>query len=362
MTKKYMHWMHNLRDWPISRSLWWGYRFPVWYKGEPQEIIDENGKIVTKIGDTVVRDMQDAVKKGLAKVSLEKPEGEGWIQDDNVFDTWFSSGQWPYATLMKFNLFDKFYPTDLMETGYDILELWVSRMIMLGLYKTGQIPFKDVYLHGLILAEDGQKMSKSKGNIIDPRDVFEEYGADALRLAYLTGTKAGSGTAIGKNKLEGNKRFLNKLWNITKFVMMNIKDAKNEIAYWKEKDIAEALTQDDKKMLKEIKDITKKLEKTIENFKFGPVITDLRSSVWHTFADWYIEAVKSRVYIKDEEKAKDPKVQASKKAAQYVLYTSLKQYIKLLHPIIPFITEKLWQEIPKKDTEHESVMFVGWEI
>ena len=355
MTKKYMHWMNNLRDWPISRSLWWGYRFPVWYKGKLEETIDESGKIITKIGDVEVKDIQDAVKKGLAKVSLEKPEGKDWVQDENVFDTWFSSGQWPFATLMKYNLMDKFYPTDLMETGYDILEFWVSRMIMLGLYRTGKIPFKDVYLHGLILAEDGQKMSKSKGNVIDPRDVFNEYGADALRLAYLTGAKAGAGTAIGKNKLEGNKRFLNKLWNIAKFVQLNIKDVKREIATWDKNFIK--LQPEDEQMLQEVTNIKQSLEKGIKEFKFGPAIIDLRNSVWHVFADEYIEQVKPRLYNTDSTSTNSLQ---SKKAAQFVLYTALREYLKMLHPIIPFITERLWREFPRKPEEHESIMFNLW--
>ena len=355
MIKKYMHWMNNLRDWPISRSLWWGYRFPVWYKGKLEETINENGKIITKIGNVEVKDIQDAVKKGLAKVSLEKPEGEEWVQDKNVFDTWFSSGQWPFATLMKYNLMDKFYPTNLMETGYDILEFWVSRMIMLGLYRTGEIPFKDVYLHGLILAEDGQKMSKSKGNVIDPRDVFNEYGADALRLAYLTGAKAGAGTAIGKNKLEGNKRFLNKLWNIAKFVQLNIKDVKNEIATWDKNSIK--LQPEDEKMLQEVTNIKQTLEKGIKEFKFGPAIIDLRNSVWHVFADEYIEQVKPRLYNADSINSNRLE---SKKAAQFVLYTTLREYLKMLHPIIPFITERLWREFPRKPGEHESIMFNLW--
>lgn len=353
MTKKYFHWMENLRDWPISRSLWWGYRFPVWYKGKPEEFVDENGKIVTKIGDTVVRDIHEAVKKGLAVVSLKKPEGDGWIQDDNVFDTWFSSGQWPFVTLMKWDLFDKFYPTDLMETGYDILEWWVSRMIMLGLYRTGKIPFKEVYLHGLILAEDGQKMSKSKGNVVYPDEVINEYGADALRLFYFTGAKAGAGMPLERSKLEGNRRFLNKLWNIAKFVLMNIEDVYNEIPTWSEKDVQ--LKDEDKKMLKEVKTMAQKRIEAFKNYTFGSFIIDLRTSVWNTFADWYIESVKPRLYNKEGSQDKDPE---SRKAAQYTLYNVLRTYLILLHPFIPFITDRIWQEMPKRKGDHKSLMFV----
>ncbi len=353
MTKKYFHWMENLRDWPISRSLWWGYRFPVWYKGKPEEFVDENGKIVTKIGDTVVRDIHEAVKKGLAVVSLKKPEGDGWIQDDNVFDTWFSSGQWPFVTLMKWDLFDKFYPTDLMETGYDILEWWVSRMIMLGLYRTGKIPFKEVYLHGLILAEDGQKMSKSKGNVVYPDEVINEYGADALRLFYFTGAKAGAGMPLERSKLEGNRRFLNKLWNIAKFVLMNIEDVYNEIPTWSEKDVQ--LKDEDKKMLKEVKTMAQKRIEAFKNYTFGSFIIDLRTSVWNTFADWYIESVKPRLYNKEGSQDKD---RESRKAAQYTLYNVLRTYLILLHPFIPFITDRIWQEMPKRKGDHESLMFV----
>ena len=161
LKKRYIHWMENLRDWPISRSLWWGYRIPAWYKGTITELTDENGKIINKIGDTLVTDFSDAVAKEVAQLSLDSP-GEGWVQDDDVFDTWFSSGQWPYATLMRNGLIDTFFPTDLLETGYDILELWVSRMIMFAGYRFNKIPFKDVYLHGMVQGTDGQKMSKSK--------------------------------------------------------------------------------------------------------------------------------------------------------------------------------------------------------
>ncbi len=358
MTKVYLDWMYNLRDWPISRSLWWGYRFPVWYKGKVEEKIDENGKVITYIDGTPVKDFKEAEEKGLAKISKKSP-GKGWIQSDYVFDTWFSSGQWPFATLMKFKLFDKFYPTQVMETGYDILKWWVSRMVMLGLYRTGKIPFEHVYLHGLIKSFDGQKMSKSKGNVVYPHELIEKYGADVLRLFYIVGNKAGANYQITHDKLEGNKRFLNKLWNASKFVLFNIEEVKDKLPQLKPQELK--LSADDKKMVKEVDKIAERVKKYIESFKFGIIAVDLRQHFWEIFCDWYLEIVKPRLYTKDKngnpiEYDKDDRL-----AAQWTLYYALQKYLKILHPYIPFITERIWQEMPKGKGDHRSLMFSRWE-
>lgn len=359
MTKKYFHWMKNLRDWPISRALWWGYRFPVWYKGALDTTYGEDGKVIELIGGEIVHDFSDAVEKGLAKVSKVSP-GEGWIQDENVFDTWFSSGQWPYVTLEKEGLLDVMYPTDTMETGYDILEFWVSRMIMLGLFRTGEVPFKDVYLHGLIRAADGQKMSKSKGNVVTLDDLVGEFGADAIRMLYIVGNKAGASYRLDKEKLAGNRNFLNKVWNASKYVFFSISDLEKP---WELQEAALAFTEDDKKIITEAREMAAQVEKKIKNYRFGLVAVDLIQSFWHSFCDTYIEQVKSRLYTKDKEgnPINDSEEGiASRKAGQWTLWFVLGMYLKMLHPYIPFITEYLWASYPKAESESETLMYAKW--
>ncbi len=530
MTKVYLDWLKDLRDWPISRSLWWGYRFPVWYKGKLEEKIDENGKIINTINGTPVKNFFDAVKKGLAKIQIKNPnqkivlipgllapEVDGvytrlknkypnvtiidtgkikqtykdykklldkidlndsvivahslgctaiidylienninlkslilispstkkskyynlfkkvgfwkniekiseihkktnelimiysdndefftkedfenfakeikatpilepnkkhfwtpfydhnskelekflnkytkteWIQDESVFDTWFSSGQWAYAPLMKWRLFEKFYPTDVMETGYDILRIWVSRMVMLGLYKTGKIPFKDVYLHGLIKSFDGQKMSKSKGNIVEPDKIINEYGADVLRLFYIVGNKAGANYQITNEKLIGNKRFLNKLWNASKFILLNIDDSKEILVNLTKDEVN--LTELNKKIIKDVENLFETSKKKIQEFKFGIVIEEIMQHFWHTFCDIYLEESKKALYTKDKKGNPINYDKEARLATQWTLLFSLKQYLKILHPFIPFITERIWQTLPKSKDESETIMY-----
>lgn len=354
MAKKYLNWMENLHDWPVSRSLWWGYRIPVWYKGELEERIDEQGQVVELIAGTQVSDIYDAVAKGLALVQVESP-GEGWIQDPDVFDTWFSSGQWVYATLFANELGDTFMPTDIMETAYDILELWVSRMMMLTLYTQGEIPFKHVYLHGLVKAPDGQKMGKSKGNVVQPTEVIDKYGADSLRLLYLVGNKAGAGYPVSYEKLEGYKRFLNKIWNASKFVLSITADMTGgDTPSSNEQDI---------KLLQGLDELTKSVTKHIEHFRLGMAAELLYQEFWHTFCDVYLEEVKPRIYTKDREGNAintSPEAQADRASAQITLLTALRTYMQLLHPFIPFITERVWQELPKSEEESKTVMHSKW--
>jgi valyl-tRNA synthetase len=359
MTKKYLHWMKNLRDWPISRSLWWGYRFPVWYKGELETAFGSDGKVSESIAGIKVESFDEAVEKGLAQVSLTSP-GEGWLQDENVFDTWFSSGQWPYVTLEKENLLDVMYPTDVMETGYDILEFWVSRMIMLGYFRTGKAPFKDVYLHGLIKAADGQKMSKSKGNVTTLDDLVGEYGADAIRMLYIVGNKAGASYRLDKEKLTGNRNFLNKVWNASKYVYFSIADLVNP---WEMDEKTLALTDDDKKMLETARTMAEHVDKKIKGFRFGLVAVDLIQSFWHEFCDAYLEQIKGRMYTKDREGNainNTPEGIASRIAGQWTLWKVLGIYLKLLHPYIPFITEYLWASYPKAESDSETIMYASW--
>lgn len=347
MEKSYFSWMENLRDWPISRSLWWGYRFPVWYHGEKEEHVDDEGKIV----ETVDGKPLDPADETQLKVQTDSP-GKGWKQDEDVFDTWFSSGQWPFVTLMVWNLMDVFYPTDVMETMYDILPLWVSRMIMLGLYRTGKVPFRDVYLHGMLRAPDGQKMSKSKGNVTNMDDVVQKHGADTLRLFYYTAGKAGGSYNLDWERIKFCRNFLNKVWNASRFVLMNLRDMNIEIRDKKPEELK--LKKEDKEMLEQVKKLGEDVGRNIEKFKFNLAADAVFDSFWHVFCDQYIEAAKGRVYSKEgKELDKD-----SKEAAQYTLLEALKTYLKILHPFAPFITESLWRYV-KSDGEPETIMYAS---
>jgi len=319
--KIFFHWMKNLRDWNISRQIIWGIRIPAWFR--------DNEFIVSK----------------------DKPEGENWTQDPDVLDTWFSSGQWPFATLMttghqsrlnsKFKIqnsklrsdFNEFYPTSVMETGYDILFFWVARMMMLGLYRTGKVPFKTVYLHGLVRDKDRQKMSKSKGNVIDPLGVAETYGTDAVRLALVIGSTAGNDPIISEEKIRGYRNFANKIWNASRFVLLNAsKNPKSEIRNPK-------FTKEDKKRLKELDALVKSVTNDLENFRFHHAGEKVYHYFWHTFADKIIESAKPRLA------GGDPEEQA---AAETLLLAILETTLKLLHPFMPYVTEEIWQKLPGK--------------
>lgn len=341
MEKRYFQWLENLRDWPVSRSLWWGYRIPAWYNGKRDEYVNEQGKIVEKLNGKEF----DLSNSNKLKVQIKSP-GKGWIQDEDVFDTWFSSGQWPYATLTNQKLMKHFYPTDVMETMYDILEWWVARMIMLGIYLTGEIPFTDVYLHGMVLAEDGSKMSKSKGNVVSMDDIVKEHGADTLRLFYYVAGKAGSAYRFDWERIKFNRNFLNKIWNASKFVLTNLKD--KNIHKLKISDLA--LSKKDKAMIWHLNDLAKKVTKNIEKFKFNLAIEELIESFWHRFCDKYIEYSKEHLY---SDKKSDTNL-------RWTLWKCLKTYIELMHPFIPFITERIWQEIPRDKKEGKTIMYIKW--
>ena len=314
--KVYSHWLKNIRDWNISRQIVWGIRIPAWFCKN-----DGCPPIVSKSAPT------NCLKCG----------GSDLAQDPDVFDTWFSSGQWPYATLMsrssesqKTNSkysddFKTFYPTDVMETGYDILFFWVARMIMLGLYRIGKVPFKDVYLHGLVRDKDRQKMSKSKGNVVDPLGVADTYGTDAVRMALVIGNTAGNDIVISEDKIRGYRNFATKIWNVARFVMMSKKPefTKIKVAY----------SPTDKKELLELKKVRVQVTKHIEKYEFHLAGEEIYHYFWHTLADKIVEASKPRL---NGESLKDA-------AAAYLkLETVLKDSLKMLHPFMPYITEEIY--------------------
>lgn len=326
MHEKMLNWLDNLRDWPISRSLWWGYRIPVWYKGESKEYYDELGQLKYEEVET--------------KVQLESP-GEGWIQDEDVLDTWFSSGQWAYATLMKYDLLEEFYPTNVMVNAHDILELWDSRMIMLSLYTFSDreikkaIPFKDVYLTGLVKARDGQKMSKSKGNGVAPDELFEKYGVDATRMFFYHGNSAGRGYPVSDEKLLNMKKFANKIWNASKYIFSCVEKFKDMNSTTEIKEF--------KEFSERVDTVKKDVLTHIESFEFGYASEDLYESFWHDYCDQMIELSKKYIASFGETTGSIEE----KKYVMKVMFESLITYLKLLHPFMPFITEKIWQSLPE---------------
>ncbi len=320
--KIFFHWMKNIRDWNISRQIVWGIPIPAWYKNN-SKIKNQNKKL------------EETEEK--IHIGTEKPEGEGWVKDADVFDTWFSSGQWPFATLQTSEEkdFNNFYPTGVMETGYDILFFWVARMIMLGIYVTGKIPFETVYLHGLVRDKDKQKMSKSKGNVVDPLGVVEQFGADALRMALVVGNSPGQDVIYDENKIRGYRNFSNKLWNIARFVLTSA-DSRGLIT-----DLRGQLTTEDKKLLKQCEEIKEKVSQEIENYRFSQAAEIAYHYVWHDFADKIIEDKKK--IIVENSKESD--------SATALLYLILLDSIKMLHPFMPFVTEAIYQRLPQKDKD-----------
>jgi len=309
-TKVYLNWMENIRDWCISRQLWWGHRIPIWYCG--------------KCGELTV-----AVETPTACAGC----GSGDIkQDEDTLDTWFSSGLWPHSTLgwpddtedLRY-----FYPTSVMETAYDIIFFWVARMIMLGIEDTGAIPFHTVYLHGLIRDEIGDKISKSRGNVVDPLDLMEKYGTDALRFALMTGISPGNDSRLSIEKMEASRNFANKLWNATRFVVRSLETGAAE-----QKIDGKKLTTEDRWILSRLNRTIAGVTGLMDEFQFGEAQRQIHDFLWGEYCDWYIELAKIRL-------------QSGDNTPLPVLAGVLETSLRLLHPYMPFITEELWQHLKK---------------
>jgi len=309
-TKTYNHWLENIKDWCISRQLWWGHRIPVWYKGE--EIY----------------------------CGIDPPKENGWVQEEDVLDTWFSSWLWPFATLGWPNETEelkKFYPTNDLVTGPDIIFFWVARMIMAGLYFKNEIPFKNVYFNGIIRDSDGRKMSKSLGNSPDPLDLIDSYGSDALRVGLLLIAPQGSDILFSDDKIEHGRNFMNKLWNSARFILINVNDIKHELPDY------EQLHLTDKWIISKMHTSMQKIDQQYESYKLNEVIKTIYDFVYNYFCDWYIEFTKTRFYGDNEQ---------DKKIAEAVSIYVLKNILKMLHPFTPYITEEIWGYLNVKDESY----------
>ncbi|MCQ2553334.1 MAG: valine--tRNA ligase [Clostridia bacterium] len=331
--KIYYHWMEDIKDWCISRQLWWGHRIPAYY-------CEECGEMV------VAKEMPG---------KCPKCGCEHFTQDEDVLDTWFSSALWPFSTLgwpeMTEDL-KKFYPTSVLVTGYDIIFFWVARMIFSSIEEMGASPFKHVLIHGLVRDAQGRKMSKSLGNGIDPLEVIDKYGADALRFMLLSGIAPGSDVRYQDEKVEAARNFANKLWNASRFVIMNLQDEEGAF-----KEMATAATAklraEDKWMMQIVSNAAKEITANMENYELALAATKIYELIWNQYCDWYIELVKVRLYGDDEE---------DKKTARYALLAVLKDLLKLLHPYMPFITEEIWTYLPKDENSKQFLMLEDWPV
>lgn len=316
--KVYFHWLENIRDWCISRQLWWGHRIPAFYCDGCGEMIvtKEDKPVCSKCG----KEMR---------------------QDSDTLDTWFSSALWPFSTLgwpEKNEDLEYFYPTSVLVTGYDIIPFWVMRMMFSALEHTGEVPFKHVFIHGLVRDSQGRKMSKSLGNGIDPLEIVEQYGADALRFTLATGNAPGNDMRFYIERVESSRNFANKIWNASRFTLMNLDITENKLP-----DMSD-LQLEDKWILSRYNKVVKAVTENLDKFELGIALSNLYDFIWESFCDWYIELVKPRLFDKENPTAK---------TAQYVLTYVLSNTMKLLHPFMPFITEEIWQHLPH---EGESIM------
>ncbi|MDD4602170.1 MAG: class I tRNA ligase family protein, partial [Negativicutes bacterium] len=322
-TKIYINWLNGIRDWCISRQIWWGHRIPAWY---------------CECGETIVS-REDVLVCPKCGGRLE--------QDPDVLDTWFSSALWPFSTMgwpEQTAELKQFYPTSVLVTGYDIIFFGIARMIMMGLEFKQEIPFKHVFIHGLVRDPQGRKMSKSLGNGIDPLEVIEKYGADTLRFTLVTGNTPGNDMRFYWERVESSRNFANKLWNASRFVMMNLEDFDASV-----KPAESEFTLADRWIMSRYAQTVTEVTRNLDRFEVGEAARLLYEFIWNEYCDWYIELAKPRLYDKED--------LASRSTAQYVLWYVLSNTLKLLHPFMPFITEHIWQYLPH---EGLSIIVARW--
>ncbi len=315
--KVYFHWLENIEDWCLSRQLWWGHRIPAWY--------GPNGEL---------------------HVGRAAPEGDGWTPEEDVLDTWFSSGLWPFSTLgwpHDTPDMQRFYPTTMMETGYDILFFWVARMIMLGLWFTGEVPFHTVYLHGMVRDGRGRKISKTLDNTIDPLEYMDRFGADPLRFTLVTSGTPGNDVNVDVKRIEGNWRFVNKLWQMANFIQLNLGD---DHSTWEPDDSAHDLYS--RWILSRLGDVVRNTNRQFDTYQYGEAGSQIHNFLWREFADVYIEISKIALYGNDE--------MARQRTLQTLVHV-LETGMRLLHPFMPFVTEEIWQHLPH---EGETIMLAPW--
>ena len=314
--KTYYEWMNNIQDWCVSRQIWWGHRIPAWF-------CDDCGEITVSRNDVT---------------TCKHCRSKNLRQETDVLDTWFSSALWPFSTMgwpEQTTTLQKFYPTSCLVTGFDILFFWVARMMMMGIKFRGEVPFKEVYIHALVRDAQGQKMSKSKGNVIDPLTIVDEYGADAFRYTLCAFAAMGRDIKLSTDRIGGYRNFVNKLWNASRFALMNLEDfepAENDLSQ-------HSLSPADQWILNRYAFAAVEVNQALTNYKFNDVASILYSFTWHEFCDWYIELSKGHLYGENIE---------SRKTTQVVLFTVLEGLLRMLHPILPFVTEEIWHALPGK--------------
>ena len=312
-SKTYFEWMNNIRDWCISRQIWWGHRIPVWK--------------CSACGELVVEEIDPEKCTSCGSTDL--------VQETDVLDTWFSSALWPFSTMGwpdKTDLLKTFYPTNALVTGFDILFFWVARMMMMGIFFMDEVPFKDVYIHALVRDENGKKMSKSKGNVIDPLKVIDNYGADAFRFTLAAFAAQGRDVKMSEDRVEGYRHFVNKLWNAARFALMHLKEGK--VCEIDQNNLATV----EKWILSRTAATAEAVKSGIENYKFNEAAGSVYQFVWHEFCDWYLEAEKPALYDKQNTEQQD--------TAKAVLAAVLKNILIMLHPFMPFVTEEIWDILP----------------
>jgi len=358
--KMYFDWLNNILDWNISRQIVWGPRIPVWYNIDDNKhleviFIDQSGKRKTGNLQMILSTnggneyTLDEIEKGLQQLIVPEPStyvisdtkpGERYLQDTDTFDTWFLSSQWPITTLgfPDSEDFKYFYPTTVLDTMWDILFFWVARMMMMGLYRTGKVPFEVIHLHSRVVDPHGKKMSKSKGNVMNPIDMVEKYGADALRFALIFGAAPGSDIAISEDKIRGMRNFTNKLWNIGRFTKMCIDAAEKEIPFYSPTTHSSLRSPNDKRIVSELNMLVAGVTRDIENYRFSDAAQAIYDFTWHKLADVHLEKNKERFRVGDEQ-------------ALSVLRHVFLTILKLLHPFTPFVTEAIWEKLPHMHAE-----------